>query len=51
MDFFRLRNEGERDVEDAKKIRPADEGLRRLRAAVYLAEEVGESLGRREILL
>lgn len=45
MDFSPVTNEVERDAEDAKKIRPTDEDLRGVCAALCVAEEVGESVG------
>ena len=51
MDFLPSLNMGSRHAKDAKKVRPADEDLRGVRAALCVAEEVGESVGRSKVLL
>jgi hypothetical protein len=49
--FWHFRVEELNDAEDAQKIRSSGEALRRLWAAVYVAEKMGEGLERGEILL
>jgi hypothetical protein len=51
VDFWDFRAERFLYAENAQKIRSADEALRGVRAAVCVAEEVGESVGRGEVLL
>ena len=51
MDFWDFRSESFLYAENAQKIRSADEALRGVWKAVCVAEEVGESVGRSEVLL
>lgn len=37
-------------IDDTQKARPTQQDLRRLRTQVQLAKEMGESVGRREVL-
>jgi hypothetical protein len=53
VEVFRKRvflEEKRKDYEDEKKIRPTNQNLHHLRATIYVAKEVGESLGRSKIL-
>ena len=51
VDFWRLSGEEFNDAEDAQKIGATDEALRGVWAALYVAEKMGESVGRGEVLL
>ena len=51
VDFWRFKREEWNDAEDAKKIRPPDEAVCGVRAAFCVAQEMGESVGRGEVLL
>jgi hypothetical protein len=51
VDFWGFRAERFLYAENAQKIRSADEALRGVWKAVCVAEEVGESVGRSEVLL